>query len=793
MRRGCAAWLAAVIALVVPALGLAQAPGAPRTAVVTGTVTSATTGTAVRIASVRLVGGSASALTNDAGRYRIELPLGEQRVEVRRIGYRPATVAVLVAVGGATADVRLERLAVSLERVLVTAQDDAARRIVAAAIRRKQETRGQLHDYRYDGDVRLVVRNLGKPADSASSVLLVTQSRTSAYWEEPNQFQETIVARRQTGNFPAERNLIGVGQITNFGRDRLQIGRFELASPIADDALDRYEYHVLDTLVVDGRRVFRLSLEPKDDGNPAFAGVMDIADSTFDVTGIDVEVNNSVRLGFVRNLRYQQRFGAMNGRWMPRTIELSLELRSPLDGSQYRVERTAELSGFRFNEGSRPPGLGEYRIVVADSADRADSAVWTDARAIPLTAAEQGAFARIDSIQHAPLTAKQQVARALVLTLRSAGNPDIFHYNRVDGAYLGVANTWIDPPGMPFTEPAVKLGRANAGARWQYRAGDRVRLSESRQLWVGATYGDEMASRTTLTSPGYNATSRALFSTIDPLDYFRERGLALTLGTRVVRFVHFDAGYRDVRQMSLATAIEHPPIRSFDRRAIRSNPAIDDGRLRALSSSLTFDSRPLARQAGRDIQLGALQWTRLVVGAESSPGLRLGSDFDYSRFTVRLDRRQQSFGLGVTSLLATAGIATRTVPAQRWFGVDGGAQVLETQASPFGTLVDSSFSAPRAAVVAVQHNFDRLLFTRSGLPLVRNIPFTLAVRGSMFWTGYAGAPTGQMVMAAPYEEAGFSLGNLTPFAAPFNLSARFAWQISRYPTTPFRFSIGLGT
>jgi hypothetical protein len=202
----------------------------------------------------------------------------------------------------------------------------------------------------------------------------------------------------------------------------------------------------------------------------------------------------------------------------------------------------------------------------------------------------------------------------------------------------------------------------------------------------------------------------------------------------------------------------------------------------------------MLRQAGRDIRLTALQWTRLAVEAELSPGRALASDFDYRRYGVRFDRRQQSFGMGVTSFLATGGIGTSGLPAQRLFGVDGGAQVLEAQASPFSTLLDSSFTAPRAAVLAVQHDFDRLLFTKSRLPLVRDIPFTLAIRGSVFWTGLAGLPAlaGHRVVGAPYREVGFSVGNLTPFAAPFNLAARFAWQLSDYPTTPFRFSLGFG-
>jgi Family of unknown function (DUF5686)/Carboxypeptidase regulatory-like domain len=773
----------------------------PATAVVSGSVRNAVTAAPVRTAVIRLASGTVSTLSDDNGRYHIALPLGWHRIEVRRIGFRPATATVEVQAGGTTADVTLDPLAITLDRVLITAQDDAARRIVAAAIRRKQETRGVVHDYRYDGDVRLVVRDLSKPVDSASSILLITESRTSAYWELPNRYQETIVARRQTGNLVAERNLVSVGQIVNFSRDRVQLGRFELASPIADDALDRYDYHVLDTLAVDGRRVFRLSLEPNGEGTPAFDGIIDIADSTFDVTGIDVGVNSAVRLGLLRNVRYQQRFGDMGGgRWMPRAIELTADIHLPIGSVQFGLQHIATLSGFRFNEGQRPAGLGEYRIVVADSADHADSAAWAaaDARATPLTAAEQAAWMRIDSIAHAPASPLRRTARAVFGTLAVVGNPDFFHFNRVDGAYVGAGWTWLNPAAMPGTEPTLKLGHAQASGLWQYRAGDRLRLSEESRFWVGATYHDETLSRPTFTSAGYRPTLRALFSRIDPLDYYRERGLVTSLTTKLVDFVQLDAGYNDVRQTSRPLAVSKPLFgggrdSAGKVRPMRPNDPIDDGYLRSFSTALTYDSRPMLRQAGRDVRLTAPQWTRLTIEAEVSPGRALASDFNYRRYTIRLDRRQLTLGMGVTTFLAAAGVGTSGLPVQRFFRIDGGARVLEAQAPPFGTLQDSSYTAPQAALFAVQHDFDRLLFTRSGLPLVRDIPFTLAVRGGVFWTDFPGSSAGRPVAGNPYREVGLTVGNLTPFTAPFNLAARFEWQLSHYPTSRFRFSIGFGT
>lgn len=783
------------------------APLAP--AFVFGNVTDSVTGGPLRLVAVREIEGNASTLTDDDGRYRLDLAPGAHRLEFRRIGYRPASIAVTIPRAGLRQDVSLAPIATRLAPVVVAAEDDEARRIIAAAIARKQALRGQVHDYTYDASVRFVVRDLKKPPDSASSILLITEARTSAYWEQPNRYQETILARRQTGNLDAQRNLVSVGEIVNFNRDRIQLGRYEIVSPIADDALDHYDYRILDTLAVDGRSVVRLSLEPKPDGLPAFIGVIDIADSTFDVTGLDVGVNDAVRLGFLRDVRYRQQFrDEGQGRWMPYLIELTadLQLRIPIPGvpSRLSVQHVAALSGFRFDEGRRPAGLGEYRVIVADTADRPDSALWAEASALPMSTAEVAAWKRIDSIARAPPTMRRRLVATAVATAQVLNNPDFFHYNRVDGAYLGAGWSWRDPPGMPGTIPTAKLGRATGSDLWQYRIGDQVRLDEGHRVWLGATYHDETLSRPTLTSAGYNATTRALFSRIDPLDYYREQGLVATLSTKLFDLTQLTATYTDGRQTSLADVVAGPLFGGRNRadRPIRPNDPIADGHLRSFSTGVIYDSRPMLHQNGVDSRLGAAEWTRVSADVDVSSRDALASDFDYRRYTLRWERRQQTFGMGVTTFMAVGGIGTAGLPPQRYFTVDGGARVLETQASPFNTLADSNFTGSRAAVIAVEHNFDRLLFTRSRVPLVRDIPFTLAVRAAVFWTGFGSSALDSLrttavgttvrVAPGPYREVGFTVGNLTPFMSPINLALRFAWQLSNYPTGRFRIGLDLG-
>ena len=700
--------------------------------------------------------------------------------------------------------------------------------IVARAIARRSELLAALSPMRYDAYVKMTVRDLGARRDTARSVLFVSETRSAAYWEPRRRYQETIEARRQSRGFGAPRGLVAVDEIADIDRNRVVLGgfagpgraggeerwreaggshRYVLPLPLGWDAFERYDFRLLDSVEVDGRGAYRIAVIPRSGSTPLFVGTMLVADSTFDLLALDLGVNDAVQFGAVRGLRYRVRFAdAGDGQGLPCEIRLSGEVRPritadrlprevagiPVPGlpQELGFEQTAALSAFRLDVGGRPQGLGEYRVIVEDGADHADDATWTAPGAVPLTDGERAAWARSDSTAlHPP--ALLRIGEGIGAVGELAGNPGYFHYNRVDGYYLGVAPRW-----RPAEDLAVdtKVGYAIGSEAWQYRFGGQVRLSEDRRMFFGAWYGDETVSHPTLISGRYNPTFRALFARVDPLDYYRERGLDLEFTTRLFPLTQLQLGYEDARQSSLDTlpgtsyrSTRYPP---------RGNPPVAPGHVRALSAILTWDSRQMVRSRAGEYRLSPLSWTRVTAGVEAAAPSVIANDFSYRRMTLEIERAQPLLGWGTTTITAVGGLATGFVPPQRYFTVDFGMDFLAVEGSGFHTLSRTNYYGNRAVVVTVRHDFDRLLFARSGLPLIRKLPFTLSVQGGMFWTDFvahAPYPSDTMLATAPtpYTELGFSLGNLTPFLSPFNLSASFAWQLSSYDTRRFRFGIGL--
>ena len=111
----------------------------------------------------------------------------------------------------------------------------------------------------------------------------------------------------------------------------------------------------------------------------------------------------------------------------------------------------------------------------------------------------------------------------------------------------------------------------------------------------------------------------------------------------------------------------------------------------------------------------------------------------------------------------------------------------------FRTMGDNNFSGSRVLAIYGSHDFERILFKRSGIPLVKDIPLSLSIHGGMFWTDFDNIPVhpGDVYYReakTPYSETGFGIGRLLPFG----LELDFTWQISAYNTNKFSFNIAGG-
>jgi len=758
--------------------------------VIKGTVYDEETGEPVPFATVRVEGTGQSMLANKHGQYRLRLPEGAYQLKFSHVAYYSKRLQLNTADSIVVQDVRLRPSLIQLPGMRVYQRAyDPAQKIILEAIARKDEILAEIHAYSFEAYSKLVVCDTAK--DDSSNIMLITESQLVSHWEYPHTYKEIVTARKLSSNLQGAEVLTSVGELTNFNKNRLDFGEYLVVSPTAKDALDYYNYYLLDTIYIDSQRVFRLEVEPKSDTDPLFAGTIDIKDSTFAVVGFDVGFNEAFDIPYVINPRYSQHYAQFEDRyWMPVEIDFTGLADIPIPGiPKMSFDYIVALHNFTLNTEHPDGTFDEFEFEVAENADDIDSATWNAGQLIPLTPEEIRGFQRIDSISNAPKPLPKKLLRlglgALFVGMGGNGY-DFFHFNRVEGAYLGAGVT-LDKL-VPNTELKLKSGYAFSGEYWQHNYGFSYTLSRRQKFKIGGEYHDEITHLPTIiSSRTANPTLTALANKTNPFDYYLEKGFNISLSTKVVGRTKLAIAYQDYNQYSVSNSTEYSLFR--ETKKYRTNPKITNGKLRSISGRLSYDSRARWRYKGEERIDYSSSYILFAVGAEiASPDI-IDNDFDFARYYVWLYRRQRTLGLGISRIELYAGASDRILPPQKYFTVDFGAGLLDQQ-TYFKTLGETNFAGSRAIAVYAVHDFKRTLFRKSGLPLIKNIPLTLSIHGGAFWTDFKNHPAqpgDSDVHSArkPYTELGFGIGRLLPLFFKVN----FTWQLSNYKTNRFSWTV----
>ncbi len=757
---------------------------------VTGTITDLENGEPISLVTVMVEGIGRSMPCNDVGEYRLLLKPGSYRLKFSHVTHYSEWVEFEVPDTAIVLDVALRPAVVPVMGITVHSGGyDPAQRIILQAIANKKALLSQLHSYRCNAYTRSTAVDPDKSGEE--SIMGIEETQLQCFWEQPDKYKEIIVARQQTSNVNPEQNLVTIEQIPNFNMNRIPYGPYSIISPTAEDALKYYDYTLLDTVFMDGHPVFRLEFEPKNETDPLVRGTVDVADSTFAVVGIDGFLGKGIHLPFVTDFHYSQKFGEFEGKyWMPTEIRLTLTEKIEFPVKQRADEEyVTALYDYVFDP-ALPSGCFDYVLEVSEDADDVDSAAWYANQLIPLTPLEKTAYRRIDSVTSIPPSLFKRLGNGAWWLGMLSFNHDVFHFNRVEGAYLGYGNYFFHV--VPRTDVDLKVGYSFSLEYWQHRFGVNYELPHLPQLGVGIQFRNEFRHRRTIpASSGVNPTLLNLFAEVAPFDYYLERGYRVHLLVKPLNKARIFLMYQDFKQSS---EVKNTDYNILKRDATyRLNPAIDDGRLRSFSAAFEFDTINRLKIKGIEAyQLSSSAATILNMEFEfASPDL-IDNDFDFLRYELSLVSVGHTILPGLTTFQIALGGSSRLLPPQKHFNM-GFSYDLVGEGMSFKTLGSGRFAGDRVAAGYLSHNFGTWLFGKSGLPLIKKIPFSLSIFGGAFWTDFrddARPSHDESTQCAQraYSEIGFSLGRIPPLFG----RVTFAWQLSDYNANHFAFTFGFG-
>lgn len=194
----------------------------------------------------------------------------------------------------------------------------------------------------------------------------------------------------------------------NFYKDFINAFDVQFPSPIMPSALLYYNYYIIDSLQVDGRKTLVVRYHPKPlVSTPTFDGEMHIDAEDFALRSIHASMRNTVNVNWLRDFVVDASYQRLSdSTWFYKTdgfyADFSMSMRDSSKMLSFigRRSLTYDVPEFDFEptvRGSDGP------VKVASDAGHMDEDYWQGVRPSPLTEKEQNVYKMVDEIKTLPI------------------------------------------------------------------------------------------------------------------------------------------------------------------------------------------------------------------------------------------------------------------------------------------------------------------------------------------------------------------------------------------------------
>ncbi|MET0634585.1 MAG: DUF5686 and carboxypeptidase regulatory-like domain-containing protein [Chitinophagaceae bacterium] len=367
------------------------------------------------LASVQINGTNLGVVTNEAGYYEFKLEEGTYKVTVSMLGYKSTVVTLIISDKPLVQNIIMEdEEASSLSEVVVKGKSrDRSRDIIRNVIRQKESILAASGDYsvrlyikaiqedstvRRKNKKRVLADTIPNPnADlqrMAMAEILVAYDHQSARRTKEERLavtrrgnaEDLFYLSTTEGDFNFYQNLVSVPSLSGT----------PFLSPVSYSGLAAYRTRLLKTTIVNGRKIYTISVKPGKLSNATVEGEMIIEDSTWVILHTKFSFPE-FHLPAYDFFEVEQDYSFVDGKaWMITRQEFtyfSKKARGKKSGSTV-VAYTDYKLGKNFPSGYFGP---EISSVAAEAYER-DSSFWKNVRPEPLTAKELRFIRYRDSI-----------------------------------------------------------------------------------------------------------------------------------------------------------------------------------------------------------------------------------------------------------------------------------------------------------------------------------------------------------------------------------------------------------
>ncbi len=405
---------------------------------VRGRVTDAQ-GAPLPYTAVAFVGTTVGMTTNDDGYYALETRDAVDTLEAALLGYRTERRAVPMG-RFSQIDFVLQEEDVRIAEVVVRPGANPAFPILDSVISRKAQHNpdryARYHTRTYTkmelGLTNIkdtfrnarMQRNFGFIFDYVDTVTMTGQrylpamiSETTADYyhsRDPQVEREVIRANRVSGVEDTYSIAPFTGQTlgnVNFYDNFIDILNVRFASPLADGGRMYYNYFLIDSLPIEGRKSYKIHFHPRSYATPVLDGEFYIDAESYALRSMRAVLPRRANVNWLKHLLLENENALVDSvRWFKRRDRVQAEFAVAMSDSSkitaFLGTREIHFSEpcFAFTMPEEATATGNNVVVAEPStAEEHDERYWEQVRPYRLSNREQGIYQMIDSIQQAPL------------------------------------------------------------------------------------------------------------------------------------------------------------------------------------------------------------------------------------------------------------------------------------------------------------------------------------------------------------------------------------------------------
>ncbi|MDX9789735.1 MAG: DUF5686 family protein [Candidatus Kapaibacterium sp.] len=688
-----------------------------------GIVYDGETGNPLRSVTVRAADLDIGVFTDKNGNYSLKLPAGKHTILFSMVGRKTEIYETEIH-----SDIRDHKVILDINPTLssgvLVIAETAAERLMRLTIERKLSMNDSVDTYKY-----MLYTKFAASADTAfagrsdnetdTTILSIFESYSKGYFKKPDLYHNEIIQKRQSANVPARANFVTFGTNINAYEDYVRLISNDIATPFHEDALDFYDFVMDDSYRDSDEAIAKIYATPKSGMRKQFTGYVLLDTVNLYPKYVELTPNTSVKLPFDAVLFYKQSFDLISGKYV---VPSYLNIYSSIDAGflwviSPRVDIKIETFAYDYEFNTEIPSkyFNRRKVVSSKEADKFDTIFWSENEVIPLTEQEIYAYKAIERVRENPDSALTDgffgtyfapVSRQLAKLARPpfTGWQDIFRYNRVHGAYLGIG---LRDDITDYTEAFANIGYGFADQKPYVSLKLKQFADEERTLGLSAeAYYDLRRSDN---PHAVRADAIALTSLLfhnDYGDYYYAQGLKLGIegGIGQLRFIRRNVFDRPSTfklyfiHENQSPAFINSEFSIFNRDvSFRQNPHTIAGIDNALGFEFNYNFSPERRLSNFGFRLEAL----------ISDSDILKSDFSYQKFVAGMNLRTQTLPLWRLDMRLNGGIALGGLPPQRYFSLESA--VSGFAGNSFRGMNVKEFYGDRFISFSFEHNFGEII------------------------------------------------------------------------------------